>query len=48
MLQRANKKVISAEAIEEYRDTDLDAAVNNFAHYRVLMNPRFTLPCGSE
>jgi predicted phage terminase large subunit-like protein len=43
MHQRANKKVISPEAIEEYRDTDLDAAVNNFAHYRVLMNPRFTL-----
>jgi hypothetical protein len=33
----------SADAIEAVRETDLGAAVNNFAHYRVLMNPRFTL-----
>jgi hypothetical protein len=38
-----NKDVASPEVIEEYLSTNLDAAVENFAHYRVLMNPRFTL-----
>jgi len=44
MLQRvASEDAGSADAVAEIRDTELAAAVNNFAHYRVLMNPRFTL-----
>jgi len=45
MLQRAraNEDITSAAVVGGYRDADLGAAINNFAHYRVLMNPRFTL-----
>jgi hypothetical protein len=45
MLQsaRANESTGSTDAVEGYRDTELAAAVNSVAHYRVLMNPRFTL-----
>ena len=44
MLQRTTKKSENAAAtIDVLRDTELGGAINNFAHYRVLMNPRFTL-----
>lgn len=44
MAKRASSKDEDAAArIEVAATTDLAAAIENFAHYRVLMNPRFTL-----
>jgi hypothetical protein len=46
MLQRvrsANESADLSATVDVIRDTDLGGAVENFAHYRVLMNPRFVL-----
>ena len=42
-MPRGARKESSAEELEATAETDLAAAINNFAHYRTVMNPRFTL-----